>query len=245
MRKQNTSRRKQYGSVADAMKLEIVGFEKQLSFDENATGILSIEPIELYFSFISKINEKSLYGSKHEDLRIKNREGEIIAFPNKVKIIMDPFSLDLSASTFKTKLYRHIEKELKHEEMDDLMYEFDNLIEELMHRLMWIDMNLEYDAEQDIKKLFRAINLRPSPVNQIELSQLWSYLDYISELKVYETCIFINLLSWIPYKTYCAIHSYVLNKQIPSIFIEKTPIENQYGQSLHIDSNLMEMFINK
>lgn len=220
------------------MKIAINGFELEVDVPTKVPIVICIENVKVFRSLISN----QLFAENIEGLDLKLQINEQLISPRKMKIFVNYFDFTLNEKQFILKLFEKLEKELMVEHDSKIKIEnYLNMIKEILDEQVLkfdVDIIVSNPSLNDIFKFFQ-IKFQENKQNALEL--LYNYIDILSEFRIYEVLVFVNLFDFFSKNEILSLWEYLSYHDIRFVCIESHKHDKISNEIIyHIDENLFE-----
>ena len=203
------------------MKLTINWFDNHIDF-RNTINILEIHDVKLYSKTIFKINNSIKHNEDSQDILLVDDNG-IEQLSKHMLIIIDLFNIDINSKNILNKLYSKIEQisRLDNDINQDLSKLISKIVMYIKDKLYELPFEYEINNNITIKDLLKVTSIKiDTSKYETLLEQVFFYIDVITEFKLCNILIFVNIKSYFSEKDLNLIYEYCLNKKISILIIE-------------------------
>lgn len=211
--------------------------ERPIIFDDSV-NVLIIENKDQLADYITMLNSQ-IRGN--DGAFVLSNEGKCLNISNCIKIIVDPFNLDINVKEVLTQVYISLNKIAMDEDhycvTNEVMHSFLNYIAKLL-----VDADIEVDIKDcsmsDVIKLFS-----PKFIPSDDL--LLMITDYLNIMSRYSKCVlfvFVNLHTLLSKEKLSLLKQHILYHKYCVLFIESSAYQYENDENVVIiDENLCEI----
>lgn len=206
------------------MIMKIMGFDFDISIDEEKTNLLIVEDNKLFGSVCFKL----CLGLDEDIIFIKNDK----VVKNSVTVINDIINYDLNGKVFISKLFKQVISKIvdDNEKDDQIRLEFTNIISNIYDVIDEYNVDISLNDDIDYNKFLKLIGLQFDNSYTTIIDKMLDLLEIYSEL-FDESLVFINVLCLFDDKEINEILKYIKYKKLTVLFIE-----NSYNRNIKFDN---------
>lgn len=190
--------------------------EQPLTFENDRINVLVIENRDQFSKYVCELNNQSKGESGNFVLSIDDK---CIEMSNLVKVVIDPFNLDLNAKDILTQVYNRLYKisldENHYCSMNEHVASMTNCIAELLVEAD-LDMDFKDCSMADVIKMFS-----PKFIPSDDLvTKITDYLDIASKYSKCRLFTFVNLGRYLNSEKLTLLEQHIVYQKYNVLFIE-------------------------
>lgn len=205
------------------MIMKIMGFDFDVSINDEKTNLLIIEDNKLFGSVCFKL----CLGLDEDIIFIENDK----VVKNSVTVINDIINYDLNGKEFISKLFKQVISKIvnDNEKDDQIRSEFTNIISNIYDIIDEYNVDISLNDDIDYNKFLKLIGLQFDNSYTTIIDKMLDLLEIYSEL-FDESLVFINVLCLFDDNEINEILKYIKYKKLTVLFIE-----NSYNRNIKFD----------
>ncbi len=224
------------------MKIRIIGFEKDIEFEQNKINILKIENSNLFCNIIENINN-NINGIENNEIMLLDESEEIIKMANKIYILFDIFNIEYNSKKILNKIYDQISEKMKLNQD----YELETLSMKIRKYLTTEINEMPFEfimkSELEIEDILKLFNLKIDETCYTTLLERLEFLiNIISTLNIAEILIIPNIRLYLNEKEIIELYKYSMYNNVKLLIIERNLIKTKlsYEKIYYIDNEFDE-----
>lgn len=206
------------------MKIQFYNFDHDLFPSPDYITVLEIENKKLFGNIVQSFYSRIVGKEALEEIFLSEGD-ENLRFDRNAIYISDPLQInfhDKKIQTFLCEKFNNIYC-LDHEKQIQVENQYCKLIEIIRQILDEVDIEIDYSYQLDLNKLLKLIDIRISEDDtSTPLEKLTSFLEILSNLKLYNLVVFCNLKSYFAEEDLAELYKLILYLKIPVILLEST-----------------------
>lgn len=224
------------------MILRIKGFELEIAIEEELYPVLVVLDKAIFRSIVKSLYD-NIKGFENNDIVIEDDE-KIIKYSKRVICLDEYFNIDFKAKEIISKLYKRIEESIN-DDMEVKMKIEQEIKElgQLLYRMADdIDFGISYDSDIKLANMLKVFNFQIDALEIVStIDKLLSLIHIISDFKIADLIVFINLKAYFSNKEVTEIYKCLKYKKLKFICIEAQLCDKINEESLYlIDEDLVE-----
>lgn len=206
------------------MIMKIMGFDFDVSIDDEKNNLLIIEDNRLFGSICFKL----CLGLDEDIIFIENDK----VVKNTVTVINDIINYDLNGKAFISKLFKQVISKIVNDngKDDQIRSEFTNIISNIYDVIDEYNVDISLNDDIDYNKFLKLIGLQFDNSYTAIIDKMLDLLEIYSEF-FDESLVFINVLCLFDDNEINEILKYVKYKKLTVLFIE-----NSYNRNIKFDN---------
>ena len=221
------------------MILSHPSLEHIISIEDGLINVLVVENPKMLCNYTEELRLQSMGSTGRFNLY----DGvKCIGLNNIVKVIIDPFSLDLNSKELLSPIYSKLSAISNNEDHYGDFVEISGKVVNFISDLI-LDLGISMECEDcSGADLIKMISPRLLPAGETLLDKIVEYLDLSSEFSKIKLYVFVNLNTYLTKEELIGLYQHISYHKLKVLFIESkydSVISNEH--LLIIDSDLCEL----